>query len=68
MRGEFASVNITGPFGVTSIHSNKYGLVFIDHCIKSPFTYAMQSKAEFSKKSATILDGFQGDVQKLQRV
>ena len=49
MPGEVVSMDMTGPFSVTSIHGNKYGLIFIDHCTNTPFNYAMKSKAEFPK-------------------
>ena len=49
MPGEVVSTDMIGPFSVTSIHCNKYGLIFIDHCTNTPFNYAMKSKAEFPK-------------------
>ena len=54
MPGEFVSMesttmDMTGPFSVTSIHGNKCGLLIIDNCTSTPFSYAMKSKAEFLK-------------------
>ena len=47
--GELVSCDIAGPFRITSIHGNKYGLVFIDHHTNTPFNYAMKSKDEYPK-------------------
>ena len=49
MPGECVSFDEAGLFRTTSIHGNKYGLIFIDHCTNTPFTYAMKSNDEFSK-------------------
>ncbi len=59
MLGEFVSMDLTGPFRVTSIHGNKYGLIFIDHCTNTPFTYAMKSKDEFPKFLLQFIIDFQ---------
>jgi hypothetical protein len=47
MPGEFVSMDLIGPIRVTSIHGNKYGLIFIDHYTNTPFMYAMKSKTSF---------------------
>ena len=41
--------DMTGSFSVTSIHGNKYGLIFIDHSTNTPFNYAMKAKSDFPK-------------------
>ena len=47
-----------GPFRTTSIHGNKYGLIFIDHFTNTPFTYAMKTKDEFPKYLQQFLVDF----------
>jgi hypothetical protein len=49
MPGERISCDSIGPFRITSIHGNKYGFVFIDHCTITPFNYVMKSKDEYPK-------------------
>ena len=49
MPGELISCDMCGPFRISSIHGNKYGLVFIDHCTNTVFNYAMKSKDEYPK-------------------
>jgi hypothetical protein len=58
MPGEFVSFDVTGPFRTTSIHGNKYGLIFIDHFTNTPFTYAMKTKDEFPKYLQQFLIDF----------
>jgi hypothetical protein len=38
---------MTGPFQITSIHGDRYGLIFIYHFTNTTFNYAMKSKDEF---------------------
>jgi hypothetical protein len=49
MPGECVSFDLIGPFRTLSIHGNRYGLIFIDHCTNTPFTYAirLKTKGEF---------------------
>ena len=49
MPGECVSYDVVGPFRTTSIHGNRYGLIFIDHYTNTTFNYAMKSKDEFPK-------------------
>ncbi len=39
--GECVSFDMTGPFQITSIHGNRYGLIFIDHFTDTTFNYTM---------------------------
>jgi hypothetical protein len=41
------SFDLIGPFRTVSIHGDRYGLIFIDHCTNTPFTYALKTKDEF---------------------
>jgi hypothetical protein len=38
---------MTGPFRISSIHGNRYGLIFIDHFTNTTFIYVMKSKDIF---------------------
>ncbi len=43
------SVINSDKFRTVSIHGNRYGLIFIDDCMNTPFTYALKTKDEFPK-------------------
>jgi hypothetical protein len=45
--GECVSFDMTGPFQMTSIHGNRYGLTFIDHFTNTTFNFAVTLKDEF---------------------
>ena len=47
MPSEFVSLDSTGPLHIKSVHGNKFGLKFIDHCTNTLFAYAMKSKDEY---------------------
>ena len=66
MPGEIVNMDMMGPFSRTSLHGNKYDLIFIDHFTNTPFTYAMKSNEEFPKVSKTVLDRLQRNVQILK--
>jgi hypothetical protein len=53
VHGECVSFDMTGPFQITSIHGNRYGLIFIDHFTNTTFNYAMKSKDEFPATSCS---------------
>ncbi len=64
MPGEFVSLDATGPLRIRSVHGNRLGLIFIDHCTNTPFVYAMESKNEYPKYLKQLLidfrDSFKG--------
>ncbi len=51
---KIVSSDVTGPFSIESIHSNKHCLVFI----VSPFTYTVKSKDKFPKHIHPFLIDF----------
>ena len=52
------SLDSTGPLRIKSVHRNRFGLIFIDHCMITPFAYGMKSKDEYPKYLEQFLIDF----------
>ena len=67
MPGELISYEVVRPFRIQSIHGNKCGLEFVDHC-NNTVQLCYEIEGCVSKVVTTILDRLQRAVQTVQNV